>query len=89
MGIHCPKEILTSTTRCVWGLSTPGWLSPTLEHVHIAGSFAVPRLTRRVAFVERVLGGAVASHGLLLSSEADPEVALAFLERPRGAGVIV
>ncbi|RXN07737.1 Glycosyltransferase LARGE1 [Labeo rohita] len=42
-------------------------------------------LDRHVAFVERVLGGAVASHGPLLSSDADPEAALAVFGEAAGS----
>ncbi len=41
-------------------------------------------LERRVAFVERVLGGTAARHGPLLSSEADPEAALAVFGEAAG-----
>lgn len=42
--------------------------------------FCHSMLERHVAFVERLLGGAVARHSLLWSSEADPDAALAVLE---------
>ncbi len=42
-------------------------------------------LERRVTFVERVLGGAVASHGPHLSFKADPEAALAVLGEAAGS----
>lgn len=51
--------------------------------------FCHSMLERHVAFVERLLGGAVARHSLLLSSEADPDAALAVLEEDEEDGVFL